>query len=341
MEQKNLTSKNIVIFSDGTGQKGGEGVNTNVYHIYNMIENRTPRQIAYYDSGIGSGRRDKLKGLTGRGFSKNILDCYKFLFDNYESNDKVYLFGFSRGAATVRSLAGFVNMFGVLPKSRDDLIKKAYKIYKITDKKERKTMADNFIGRHHTMGCDIKFIGVWDTVAALGAPTPILDKLINLFPYTKHKFHDLGLGESVQHARHALANHENRKTFKPEIWDTKLCKKDQTLKQVWFTGVHTDVGGGYAEKGLSDIALEWMLDEAKPHGLLIYGKNRVITCPDVNGKMHDHNHGVNRWLSKADRSWPYDTHGTPDVHQSVIDRAEHNNYNPWITQNKQGYNIVK
>ncbi len=123
--------KNIIVLSDGTGQEGGVGSNTNVYKLFNMIEDRTNKQIAYYDPGIGTDWRKVTGSIVGRGFSENILDCYRFIFDNFEAQDKIFLFGFSRGAATVRSLSAFIHLFGVLPKSRPDLIKQAFRIYKI------------------------------------------------------------------------------------------------------------------------------------------------------------------------------------------------------------------
>jgi uncharacterized protein (DUF2235 family) len=172
--------KNIVIFSDGTGQEGGKGNNTNVYKLFNMVEDRTSRQIAFYDRGLGTGWRKITGNGAGMGISKNIKECYEFIFANYEAGDQIYLFGFSRGAATVRSLSGFIDMFGILPKSRPELIKKAWKIYKIkAGKKEKKkekqewrrnVKAKQFVEKHHTMWCKIKFVGVWDTVAALGIP---------------------------------------------------------------------------------------------------------------------------------------------------------------------------
>jgi len=130
-------SKNIVVLSDGTGQEGGVGYNTNIYKIFNIIEDRTPRQIVFYDPGLGTAGAELLKQVTGYGISKNIQDCYKFIFEHYESGDQIYLIGFSRGAATVRSLSNFIHYFGILPKSRPELIKQAYDIYKIEDEKKR------------------------------------------------------------------------------------------------------------------------------------------------------------------------------------------------------------
>ena len=143
--------KNIIIFSDGTGQKGGNGNNTNVYKLFNIIEDRTKNQIAYYDPGVGTDWRKITGSLSGRGLSKNIIECYTFLFENFEAGDQIYLFGFSRGAATVRSLSAFVHYFGILPKSRPDLIKKAFKIYKRSNAKNVEANAEAFVKKHHTM----------------------------------------------------------------------------------------------------------------------------------------------------------------------------------------------
>lgn len=154
-------SKNIVIFSDGTGQSGGLTVDTNIYKLFKAIENRTQDQISFYDRGIGAEARGigkvttwarrTARQATGWGFSKNVNDCYRFIFDNYEAGDKIYLFGFSRGAATVRSVAGFIHMFGILPKSRPELIEGAYKIYKNEKGENRHDIANAFCEKHHTM----------------------------------------------------------------------------------------------------------------------------------------------------------------------------------------------
>ena len=106
--------KNIVVFSDGTGQEGGKGTNTNVYKLFNMVLDRSPEQIAFYDRGLGTGWRKITGNAAGRGISKNIRECYEFIFENYAAGDQIYLFGFSRGATTVRSLSGFIHLFGIL-----------------------------------------------------------------------------------------------------------------------------------------------------------------------------------------------------------------------------------
>ncbi len=333
-------AKNIVVFSDGTGQKGGIGSNTNVYKLFNMVEDRTTRQVAFYDPGLGTDWR-KITGLiNGRGISKNILDCYQFIFENFKADDQIYLFGFSRGAATVRSLSGFIHLFGILPLSRPDIIKQAFKIYKIENKKVREKKAGELIQKHHTMWCKIKFIGVWDTVAALGLPVEWLSALLE--PFFPHRFHSFDLSESVGFARHALSIDDERKTFHPVIWNQLKNNSDDKMKQVWFCGVHTDVGGGYAEEELSNITLNWMIREAAAKGLIIYDKapaykKLLNSVANVNGLMHNEQKSFpGKLLKRMKRTWDKPAFGEPCIHESVFKRTKNSEntespaYSPWI-----------
>jgi len=330
--------KNIVVFSDGTGQEGGKGYNTNVYKLYNMVEDRTENQTAFYDRGLGTGWRRFTGNVAGMGISQNIYECYKFIFDNYMAGDDIFLFGFSRGAATVRSLSAFIHLFGILPKSRPELIKQAYKIYKISDSEKRKQLAKEFVARHHNQWTRVKFLGVWDTVDALGLPLKKVNTFIDWMPMFRHKFHNLTLSESVEHARQALAVDDERLIFHPKIWDKEI-KDYQTMKQVWFCGMHTDVGGGYKEQELSDIALLWMIEEAKKASLRIYPKHSVMINPDPNGIMHDSRKGFpNILYAKKIRTWNTETHAKPVVHESVLLRklnkqnTDSPQYHPWILE---------
>lgn len=337
------SGKSIVIFADGTGQEGGEGPDTNVYKLFKMVENRTSRQIAFYDRGLGTGYRWLLGKATGAGISENILECYQFLFENYEAGDRIFLFGFSRGAATVRSLSGFIHHFGMLPKSRPELIRRAYKIYKTRDHDERKKKAEDFCAKHHPMWARVRCIGVWDTVAALGVPFEPLDKIIDYLPSLKHSFHDLDLSEGVDHAYHALAIDDRRLTFHPVLWNENI-KPEQVMEQVWFCGMHTDVGGGYEKHALSDISLEWMVDKAQACGLLIHqpSAEKIPVSPDANGHMHD-SRGTTwtKFFREKERFWPgKDQNGNkrnaPVIHPSVLDRSKNEQngdqppYDPWI-----------
>lgn len=329
--------KNIVVFSDGTGQEGGTDHNTNVYGLFNLLLDRSPRQISFYDRGIGTGWRKVTGNITGRGFSKNVIQCYQFIFENYQHDDKIFLFGFSRGAATVRSLAGFIHLFGILPKSRGNLIDEAWKIYKQKNHAKRKEKAETFIDMNHTQWANVEFLGVWDTVAALGVPNTRIDHIVNWF--IPHGFHDFGLSESVKHACHALAIDDQRKTFHPVFFNEKP-KKDQTLRQVWFMGMHTDVGGGYKKKELSDIVLEWMVQHALKRNLHFYHntKRTEPSCtPNPNGWMHDSRDRF--WKKKVfpakQRYWKGEF-GKAVIHESVklrtasIDNKPDGGYSPWI-----------
>lgn len=334
-------AKNIVIFSDGTGQKGGIGSNTNVYKLFNIVEDRTREQIAFYDPGLGTDWRKITGSISGKGISKNILECYRFIFENFESGDKIFLFGFSRGAATVRSLSEYIHLFGMMPKSRSDLIEKAFKIYKIRDDTKRAKTAENFIKKHHTIWTNIEFLGVWDTVAALGFPIKwVSTALDNLFPHT---FHSFELSKAVKHARQALSLDDERKTFHPKLWNKiKDDNKKQSMKQVWFCGVHTDVGGGYDDDDLSIITLKWMIQEAISKGLRLYPySDKYIklmgTNPDINGKMHNEQEGFfGKIYRKKQRIWDKAKHGEPCVHESVFQRTKNTDnldtpaYKQWI-----------
>jgi len=331
--------KNIVIFSDGTGQKGGVGSNTNVYKLFNMVEDRTDRQIVFYDPGLGTDWRKITGMINGMGISRNILDCYRFLFENFNADDQIYLFGFSRGAATVRSLSGFIHLFGILPLSRPDLIEQAFDIYKDTNTEDRIKKADAFIKKHHTMWCKIKFIGVWDTVAALGVPIKGIGELLDRF--FPSKFHSFELSESIEYARHALSIDEERKSFHPVIWNPIENDVNGKLKQVWFCGVHTDVGGGYAEDDLSNYSLQWMIQEAIDKNLLIYDKKGLesfmASIPDINGIMHNEQKQYpGKLLKRMKRGWDKKVMGEPCIHESVLKRTKNNDnsdtpkYAPWI-----------
>jgi uncharacterized protein (DUF2235 family) len=278
--------KRIITCSDGTWNKpgamfDGKYVRTNVQKIFEAIcKSVTPansdavvKQVKYYDEGVGSEGTPWSKligGATGKGIDNNIKDAYKFIVWNYEPGDEIFIFGFSRGAYTARSLAGMIHNCGILKNNDLRLIDKAYDMYRNRDKEEfkpggieaMKFKADNCYPEER-----IKFVGVWDTVGALGIPIRAF-QFINKAEYA---FHDTTLGWVVQNAYHALAVDESRGSFKPTLWtlnpDQAKRAADQTLVQVWFSGVHSHVGGGYPDEGLSDIALQWMVAHAKKHGL--------------------------------------------------------------------------
>lgn len=328
--------KNIVVFSDGTGKEGGKGHDSNVYKLFKMVENRTSAQIVFYDRGLGTGWRKVTGSVGGVGISKNILECYDFIFEHYSAGDTIFLFGFSRGATTMRSLSGFMHYFGILPRSRPELIEQAYRIYKNRSKQRRRRDAEEFIRKHHTMWCSIRFLGVWDTVAALGIPFKSIDVVVDKIPLFRHKFHDLRLSPSVENGYHALAIDDERLTFHPTPWDPNVGE-NQTIRQVWFCGMHSDVGGGYPEQELSDIALEWLVQKAVEHGLRLYPKQTAEINANANGRMHDsRGTRLGRLYRRKVRGWDPQIRGKPVVHESVLKRRLNRDnekdppYAPWI-----------
>jgi len=336
-------SKNIVIFSDGTDLNGGldTNINSNVYRLFNMIEDRTSRQVAFYDPGVGTTGKERWVGLMGGlGISKNILQCYRFIYDQFESGDSIYLFGFSRGAATVRSLAGFIHLFGILPANRPELIERAYKIYRISSNDVRNKKAKEFLAKNHTMWVRIKFIGVWDTVPALGLPVKWLDKLLDKTPWFHWSFHNFDLTPCIENAYHALALDERRVAFTPALWNSNTVQSYQSLRQVWFCGAHTDVGGGNDGQGVSNIALNWIINRAQKHGLLIYEKNQVDTTENIDDKLNDSGIGLLRHIlypQRKQRVYDSQVAGRPVVHESVLRRKLNlqnqpdSTYSTWIT----------
>lgn len=273
--------KRIITCSDGTWNTINPETNTNVVKMYNSIckegldENGNKvMQLKSYDEGVGTGYtfKDKvLGGTTGSGIDTNIKDMYVFIMVNYEPGDQIFLFGFSRGAYTARSIAGLIRNSGILKRKYLHLVDKAYDLYRdkndysSPDSDLMKSFRREYATEENT---PIHFIGVWDTVGALGVPLPWY-KLVN---NKKYKFHDVKLGKHIKHAYHALAIDERRKLFEPTLWvksASVMEDKDhkQQLEQRWFPGVHSNVGGGYRDCGLSNIPLQWLFDKAEAVGL--------------------------------------------------------------------------
>ncbi|HQU74468.1 MAG TPA: DUF2235 domain-containing protein [Calditrichia bacterium] len=258
--------KRLIVCSDGswyTPDLKDRGVYcpSNVVKIARTIApmagDGTP-QIVFYDQGVGTdwGMDRITGGAFGRGLSKNIQDAYRFLVHNYESGDQIYFFGFSRGAYTVRSCTGMIRNSGLLHKRHAGKIQQAFDLYRSKDVHPDDPPAREFRERY-AREVRIHFIGVWDTVGALGVPLWGLNALTRRY----HEFHDVQLSRSIDNAFHALAIDEKRKAFRPTIWETKEVEY-QRVEQAWFPGSHANVGGGFVDAGLSDQALKWMMDRA-------------------------------------------------------------------------------
>lgn len=269
--------KRIITCSDGTWNKpntikDGLKIRTNVHKIFNLIRKSDDTgtvQIKYYDAGVGASGNLMTRffdGATGRGIDQNIQDVYQFIAWNYEPGDEIYLFGFSRGAYTARSLGGMIRKCGIVKGNDLNLLKEAYALYRNKKAGPNSDFATKFRKANCYEVSKIKLIGVWDTVGALGIPLSVFQ----WYNKSRYTFYDTTLSKIVEHAYHAISIDERRKTFEPALWEVSdSVAKDvhQTLEQVWFAGVHSNVGGGYPDEGLSDFALDWMMQKAKSTGL--------------------------------------------------------------------------
>lgn len=333
---------NIVICCDGTWntpdkQDGGVPAPTNVVRLYNSValvdKDGTP-QHRYYHPGVGTDGSwwDKaVGGGTGRGLDRNIMSAYRELCDKYAAGDRIFLFGFSRGAYTVRSLAGLVSCCGLLDTSEfadGDAWERIERVFRRGYRRKSETRTQwKALGWAFRNPADevipIRFLGVWDTVGALGIPDDmaLLNLIDNLHDYT---FHNTRLSPGIQCARHAVALDELRASFQPTLW---TAAEGQDAEQVWFPGVHADVGGSYRETGLSDGALDWMIRAAAHCGLAFDASMIGQVRPDPLDVLHDSCEGAFALLPTQPRNAPI-MRDSPVIHASATARQK----NPPIHQ---------
>ncbi|HXJ33094.1 MAG TPA: DUF2235 domain-containing protein [Candidatus Eisenbacteria bacterium] len=331
--------KRIVVCCDGTWNRpdqtdDGQVCPSNVTRMALAIAPRDAQgnlQQVYYHPGVGTNWWDRAGGgAFGIGLSRNVQHAYRFLVDNYEPGDQLFFFGFSRGAYTVRSLAGLVRNCGLLRREHADLADGAYRLYRRRDKDsnpraiEAQLFRKSYTHESHDHVVRIKCIGVWDTVGALGIPVGWLARASQLL--LKLEFHDVKLSTFVDNAFQALAVDEKRPPFQPSVWEQQPDAKGQRLEQAWFAGVHTNVGGGYSDPGLSDIAFLWMKDRAGSCGLA-FDQAYVDTNmrPNALGRMRDSRTGFYRLMRPFVRrivgAGAAPTNDT--IHPSVVERMLH------------------
>lgn len=356
--------KNIIICSDGTGNTAIKDRGTNVFKMFEAIDLNGHRinpfldpQVAFYDDGVGTETFLPLKllgGAFGFGLAKNVRNLYMDLVRVYDPGnettpaDRIYLFGFSRGAFTVRTLAGLIAKCGVLDRNKlpdtDTLrstVRKAYSTYRqsyrtvlgsllnriLVGLRLRRPDADEMAEFKRTNSIPgevrIRFIGVWDTVDAVGGPFHTSD-IINAV-FHRFKFPDQILSDKVDRAVHALSIDEARAAFGPVLWEAK-----PNVEQVWFSGVHSNVGGGYPKQGMSLVTLDWMMQKAQQNGLRILPDDRKNYWEhgNVDDKMYDSRAGLGvfyRWKPRnMQKLWVDQKAGPlPPVHLSVLERIAH------------------
>jgi uncharacterized protein (DUF2235 family) len=381
------TPRNLIALSDGTGNSASKPFKTNVWRLYQALDLSDGTQVAVFGDGVGNSSIAFLRiiGLAlGVGVKRNVINLYKFLCHNYwrdeddeEKHDHIWMFGFSRGAFTIRVLAGLVHSEGLVTfETEADLQRNAIAAYRAYRRKHfpvktwwvfwvplGRWLRDKAISfwqfltgdtpygqleKHENI--EIQFVGVWDTVVAYGLPIDELTTAVDKWVWPM-KFDDTSLLERVQHARHAMGLDDERRTFHPVPWDERAEKKKRgevvpdRLTQVWFPGMHGDVGGGYPDDGLSFVPLCWMIDEAKKKddaknedGLkfedIIVDTYRAQASPT--GRLYDSRAGMGAlWryqprnvqflMDKSDDTVAKDERVTPLVHHCAVTRMIYGN----------------
>ena len=320
--------RNIVLLSDGTGNSASNLFKTNVRRFceaLDLADPKHPRQFAYYDDGVGTSSFRPLAILGrafGFGLARNVRDLYAFLCRTYRPGDRIYAFGFSRGAFTVRVTIGPIVSQGVLAHDGDEAtlarnVKAAYRAYRrqkygwrllkllgrpVRDAvlwawwKARRFEPYTSVKRHRVNRegeGTIEFVGVWDTVDAYGLPIEELTRAVDAL-VTPLTMPDAVLAKKVKRARHVLSLDDQRNTFHPRLWTEEHETEPNRIRQVWFAGVHADVDGGYPDDGLAHVTLRWMMDEAEaavPGGsklrFIDEVRERQRALADEKGPLHD------------------------------------------------------
>jgi uncharacterized protein (DUF2235 family) len=372
--------KRIILLSDATGNAAAKVWRTNVWRIFESLDLKTSDQIAVYDDGVGTSSFKPmalLGGAFGFGLKRNVIGLYKFLCRNYKSrsdyasqaaflpdnydlpqsaqaaqvpkDDEIFLFGFSRGAFTVRVLAGLVLSQGLVRYSSeaelDEKARAAFRAYR-TDRYRRITLEypirllRNFFATYKHDPKErpverLRFIGVWDTVAAYGSP---IDEIT--LGFSKYiwplELPNRTLSVRVDCACQALAIDEERQTFAPVLWDEPPADEKQVLKQVWFSGVHSNVGGGYPDDSLAKVSLNWMMSEAAACGLRFKiapaadpdSFKNVDAAQDKDGRLYDPRSGMGGYYRYGPRrvaNNPTPEKGVaplPKIHESALSRIK-------------------
>jgi len=264
--------KNVVVCCDGTANEFAQD-RTNVVKLFYALDHDPTRQVTFYHPGLGTmeppgaltGFAKRITRLLGKaigyGLEADVRDAYAFVMRNFQPDDRLFLFGFSRGAYTVRVVASLLHMYGLIPRDNEPLVPYAIRMM-TAEAKERFKLAAQFRGTFST-ACKPWFVGVWDTVSSVGWISHPLR-----VPYS-------AVNPDIANARQAISIDERRAFFRQNLWHEPSPATGENpipdVKQVWFPGVHCDVGGGYPEEqsGLAKVSLEWMLAEAHSRGLLL------------------------------------------------------------------------
>lgn len=345
----------ILLGFDGTWDKPGDENNpeekltgTNVVRLcesarkFTVDQNGQPQKVQYF-AGLGTKWYEHFRGgLFGYGLDATILEGYRCLIKEYQDGDEVYVIGFSRGAYTARSLSGLIRKSGLLRKEDDALIDEAYTLYRAREDDVDSERARAF-RKKNSRDITIKFMGVWDTVGELGIPL----KSFADFDAALYGFHDTKLSSIVQYAYHVLAIDENREPFSPTCWgpqDPKAVAFGQKIEQVWVSGAHADIGGGYqGNNPISDLTLCWMQQKAARCGLqlekIVPPKPDLLSQANIHDSFKEFFSSVYSWFhSRYYRPIGQPEDGSQVIDLSVIDRLQ--NRTDYRPKNKGLYEKV-
>jgi len=294
--------KRIIVCSDGTWQTLNTA--TSISTIYSRVKTVASDdivQVKFYDPGVGTGSIcDRYLGVFGKGLKENVKDCYKFIQKQYQERDEIFLFGYSRGAYTVRVLAALLNEAGI-----NESFDKAWSIYR-----SRKGGCNNSV--------PVKFLGCFDTVGSLGIPDVIPVLPINQWLNYSLRFINTTVGINVEHARHALALHEQRRSFTPSLMETN---KVTDIEQCWFGGDHGVMGGN--GHYLSDYPFNWMINEAGKLGLEL--RPQPVNINKMRSPQYNFQpKGIFRFLPRCDRQVSVTQKVHPSVARYWLDQAKDN-----------------
>jgi uncharacterized protein (DUF2235 family) len=327
-------AKKIIVLSDGTGNAASSFWRTNVWRTFQALDLSGNSQVARYDDGVGSSSflpLALLGGAFGYGLKRNVIDLYKFVCRNYAEGDEIYAFGFSRGAFTVRVLVGLIVKQGLVrftsEKELHRLAVDAYRAYRaagyntvwrievplrwIRDqwfKLVRRARGVRLYNPDSNHRPNVAFVGVWDTVSAYGLPIEEMTRGVGrwLWPL---ELPNRELSGKVDRACHALAIDDERTTFHPLLWTEAelgavapgqgMQPAKERITQVWFLGMHANVGGGYPDDALAHIPLRWMLEQVKdklkfkePPQTQIDEVKQLASIGDKDGRMYDSRFGL-------------------------------------------------
>jgi len=369
--------KNIILLSDGTGNSSAKVFRTNVWRLFQALDLTDPaKQVAYYDDGVGTSSFKPfaiLGGIFGFGLKRNVIDIYSFCCRNYQKGDKIFGFGFSRGAFTIRVVAGFIARVGLVNYdgseanlARDAEI--AYRAYRkirnfrsganilIRPLRALRDWASHVIFRKPTFQQldlikveEIDFLGVWDTVGAYGGPIDEITRAIDYW-YWPLSMPDQFMSHKIVRACHALALEEERDSFQPVLWDDRYVRDGDRLypadhdwkpapadpnkplaeidreriSQLWFVGVHSDVGGGYSRDGLAYCTLAWIMERAAVYGLtyLPIRESSLNSFVSPYDKLNDSRRGLAGYYRYRPRKLA-DVYSQPPYKLSLVEDARH------------------